>query len=548
MALDRRRFLQLTAATSVAALGAGTTGIARATTGGGQATVDPTFRWSEATIADLQAATADGEATAVEIVRDHLARIEQLDWAGPTVNSIIEVNPDAEAIAEALDDERRDGHVRGPLHGIPVVLKDAIATDDRMQTTAGSLALVGSKVPRDAGVVAKLREAGAVILGKANMSEWNALRGWPLHGGWSGRAGIGLNPYALNRSTGDSSSGSAAAVASSFAVGAVGMETYGSIIMPSALCGIVGLKPTTGLASRSGVIPISFTRDATGPMARTVADVAALLNGMVGVDPLDDATTTAAPHTAPDYRAVLDADGLAGARIGVWRRKDLWRDERVARVIEDAIEVIAGLGATIVDPVDIPDWAEATGAHNGVMFTEFPVGVNRYLRGLVSSPVRSLAEVVAFNEAHPKEELRWHNQALLEGSLDVPPLSDPGYRRELRLSRKLGRRGFDAAMDGHHLDAIVAPTFVVPWLIDLATSDPVMNGNGAAGPSNAAGYPHLTVPAGHVGQLPVGISFLARAWTERRLLRYGYAFEQASAARRAPGFIEGYRARDFVER
>jgi amidase len=553
MALDRRRFLQLTA-TSVAALG--TTGLAttaRAEKGRPHpdAAAADDFRWSEATFADLQAAMESGEATAVDIVRDHLVRIEALDWAGPQVNSIIEVNPDAEAIAAELDQERRDGQVRGPLHGIPIVLKDAIATDDRMETTAGSLALVGSKVPRDAGVVARRREAGAIMLGKANMSEWNAFRGWPLHGGWSGRAGIGVNPYALNRSTGDSSTGSAAAVAASFAAGAVGMETYGSIIMPSSLCGIVGLKPTTGLTSRSGVIPISFTRDATGPMARTVTDVAILLNGMVGVDPLDDATRVAAPHVAADYRDALDPDGLDGARIGVWRRRDLWehwQDPRLTRVIEDAIELIASLGATIVDDVDIPNWADATGAHNGVMFVENPVGINRYLRGLVSSPVRSLADVVAFNDAHPREELRWHNQGLLEGGLDQIPLSDPAYASDLELSRKLGRRGFASAMNERRLDAIVAPTFVLPWLIDLSAGDHWWNGNGAAGPSNAAGYPHLTVPAGSVGQLPVGISFLARAWTERRLLRYGYAFEQASKARRAPAFVEDYRAREFVER
>jgi amidase len=537
--ITRRRFLQTSTALGATAAAAGAVGIGAATVGAAApvAATDP-FPWSEATIADLQVAMESGETTARRITLDHLERIERLDWAGPRVNSMIEVNPDAEAVAAALDRERADGHVRGPLHGIPIVLKDCIATDDRMETTAGSLALMGSRVPRDAGVASKLREAGGVLLGKANMSEWNAFRGWPLHGGWSARAGTGRNPYDLSRSTGDSSSGSAAAVAASFTAGAVGLETYGSIVMPSALCGIVGLKPTHGLVSRSGSIGIAHSRDAIGPMARTVADVATLLGGMAGRDPLDPSTEAGAGRIPADYRRFLDPNGLRGARIGVWRRRDLWKHEGVAVVIEEALDALREAGARIVDPVELPDWKEATGEHIGVMFTEFRHDVASYLSGLTNTSMRTLADVVAFNAANRDEELRWHSQNTLESALEQPPLSDPGYRRSLRRSRRLGRAAFDRPMREQHLDAIVAPTFIRAWLIDLRDGDDPANGNGAAGPSNAAGYPHITVPAGFAHGLPIGMSFMARAWQEPALLRYAHAFEQATQARRAPRFTE----------
>jgi amidase len=537
--VSRRRFLQTSAAIGARASAIGAVGLVAMPKGSSAsaATSDP-FPWSEATIADLQAAMESGETTARRIIVDHIERIELLDWAGPRVNSMIEVNPDAEAIADALDRERAGGHVRGPLHGVPIVVKDCVATDDRMETTAGSLALVGARAPRDAGVVAKLREAGAVLLGKANMSEWNAFRGWPLHGGWSARAGMGRNPYDLSRSTGDSSSGSAAAVAASFAAGAVGLETYGSIVMPSSLCGVVGLKPTHGLVSRSGSIGIAHSRDVLGPMARTVADVAALLGGMAGRDPLDPYTEASEGHVPADYRRFLDPDGLRGARIGVWRRRDLWKHEDVATVIEDALDALEDAGARLVDPVDLPAWKDATGEHIGVMFTEFRHDIRDYLSGLANTSIRTLADVVAFNEGHHDEELRWHSQNTLESALEQPSLSDPGYRRSLRLSRRLGREAFDRPMREHRLDAIVAPTFLRAWVIDLRGGDDPMNGNGAAGPSNAAGYPHITVPAGFAGGLPIGISFMARAWQEPKLLRYAYAFEHATQARRAPRFVE----------
>ena len=546
-ALDRRTFLKYTAAVGAGTSAAAVFGIPGASAGA-KAPEPPSaddFPWLEASIADMQAAMASGSATALSITRDHLARIEAMDWAGPRVNSIIEVNPDAEAIAAALDQERAAGHVRGPLHGIPIVLKDVIATADRMETTAGSLALVGSRVSRDAGVATKLREAGAILLGKANMSEWNAFRGYPTRGGWSARAGIGRNPYALNFSTGDSTSGSAAAVSASFAAGGVGLETYGSIVMPSSLCGVVGLKPTTGLVSRSGTIPISFSRDVIGPIARTVTDLAMVLEGMVGVDLLDPFTAASAGHVPPDYRRFLDADGLRGARIGVWRRKDLWMDDTIARRIESLLTVFEDRGATLIDPVQLPNWMDATGDHVAVMFSEFEHGINRYLAGLTTTDIRTLADVVAFNEAHHDEELGWHNQALLEGSVGSAPLPNPEYRVVLPRSARIARADFARAFRRHGLDAIIAPTFVRSWPVNLIDGDPDV-GNGVAGASNAAGYPNLTVPAVFIGKLPVGISFLGRAWDEPTLLRLGYAFEQAVQARRTPTFLHA--GEDFVER
>lgn len=544
--IDRRTFLKYSAAVGASASAAtmlGVTSIEAASRTHVRAAAND-FRWTEATIAQMQSAMSSGEATALSITRDHLARIEAMDWAGPRVNSIIEVNPDAETIAAALDRERADGHVRGPLHGIPVVLKDAVATADRMETTAGSFALVGSVVPRDAGVVTRLRGAGAILLGKANMSEWNAFRGWPTRGGWSARAGVGRNPYALSFSTGDSSSGSAAAVAASFAAGAVGLETYGSIVMPSSLCGVVGLKPTSGLVSRSGTIPISFTRDVIGPIARTVTDLAMLLSGMVGVDPLDPLTTAADGRTPPDYVRYLDRDGLRGARLGVWRRQYLWKDDQVAKRAERALDVLRDQGATLVDPVELPNWKDATGHHIGVMFTEFPHGIKRYLSGLSNTQIRTLADIVAFNEENAETELQWHPQNIMEYD-EIMPLSDPAYLKDLRLSRQLGQGDFDDVMRRYRLDAIVAPTFVRAWPINLidGDSDP---GLGVAGPSNAAGYPNLTVPAGYVDELPIGISFLGRAWQEPTLLRLGYAFEQALPIRHAPKFLDA--GADFVKR
>jgi amidase len=536
--VTRRRFLQTSAAIGATAAASRAAGLGLPAAGAATSAAPDPFPWSEATIAEMRVAMELGASTARRITLDHLERIERLDWAGPRVNSVIQVNPDAEAIAAALDQERADGHVRGPLHGIPILLKDAIATDDRMQTTAGSLALMGSRVPRDAGLVTKLRDAGAVLLGKANMSEWNAFRGWPLHGGWSARAGTGRNPYDLSRSTGDSSSGSAAAVAASFAGASIGLETYGSIVMPSSLCGVVGLKPTHGLVSRSGSIGIAHSRDVLGPIGRSVADVATVLSAIAGEDPLDPFTVGSVGHVHADYRRFLDPAGLRGARIGVWRPKHLWKHDEVAGVIEEAIAALREAGARVVDPLALPHWLEATGEHVSVMFYEFRHDIQAHLSGLTNTSMRTLADVIAFNESHRDEELRWHSQGLLESANEQPPLSDPGYRRSLRRSRRLGRAAFDRPMREHRLDAIVAPTFRRAWVMDLRGGDDPSNGNGAAGPSNAAGYPHITVPAGFARGLPIGMSFMARAWQEPKLLSYAYAFEHATQARRAPRFVE----------
>lgn len=555
--LDRRTFLKYSAAAGAAAsvttaLGVACTSPASTEPGSAAsstAAANDAFPWHEATMADLRSAMETGETTALALTRDYLARIEAMDWNGPMLNSVIEVNPDAEAIAEGLDRERAEGRIRGPLHGIPILLKDCIATYDRMQNTAGSLALVGAKAPRDAGVARTLREAGAILLGKANMSEWNAFRGWPLHGGWSARAGMGLNPYALNHSTGDSSSGSAASVSANLAAGAIGLETYGSITMPASLCGIVGLKPTVGLTSRSGTIGISFTRDVIGPMARTVEDVATVLTGMVGVDPLDPATADSEPFVGTDYRSFLDPDGLRGARIGVWRRNDLWRDDPEANaVIESLFPVLRDLGAEVIDPIDLPHWLLATGEHIGVMFPEFRHRIDRYLAELTNTSIHTLADVIAFNDEHADQELHIHSQNTLESAMDQPPLTDPAYAKSIRVSDRSARSGFAEVMREHRLDAILAPTFRRPWMIDLLAGDDPKNGNGAAGPSNAAGYPHITLPAGSVGELPIGVSFMARAWEEPKLLKYAYALEQAVAARHPPKFLEGYNVRDFVPR
>ena len=550
--VDRRTFLKYSAAAGAAASASTALGVA-CTQGGpaaSAAAASASFRWNEGTIAELQAAMASGETTALQLTRDYISRVETMDWSGPRLNSMIEINPDAEAIAAALDRERANGRVRGPLHGIPIVLKDCIATADGMQTTAGSLALVGSKVHRDAGVVSKLRAAGSIMLGKANMSEWNAFRGWPNRGGWSARAGVGLNPYALGYSTGDSSSGSAAAVAANFAAAAVGLETYGSIVMPASLCSLVGLRPTMGLISRSGTIPISASRDTTGPMARTVADLAAMLGAMAGIDPLDPVTRRSAERVPSDYRTFLNPDGLRGAKIGIWRSKHVWKDGHVAGVVEPLVKILEDLGAEVFDPVHMPEWKDAIAWHTSVMFNEFRPSVDTYLKGLSDTTIGSLADVVAFNEEHADQELQWHDQGLLEGSLETPSFSDPDsdWVKSRRLSTRLGRAAFASAMDEHRLDAVFCPTFVTPWAIDLLNGDDPSTGNGAAGPSNAAGYPHITVPAGYAGELPIGASFMARAWDEPKLIKYAYALEQALQARHAPKFLEGYGERDFSAR
>ena len=544
---DRRTFLRYGATTAAVAAAAP---MLRQTVATPHAAAATPFEWQEATIEQLQAAMASGQLSALELTRGYLDRIATIDHAGPQLNAIIETNPDAEAIAAALDAERAAGNVRGPLHGIPIVLKDNIATDDAMQTTAGSLALVGSRVPRDAGISARLREAGAILLAKANMSEWANFRGFPGIAGWSGRAGVGLNPNALGYSCGVSSSGSAAAASANLTVGGVGTETYGSIVMSSSVCGVVGIKPTLGLTSRSGVIPISFSRDVTGPIARTVADAATILGGMVGVDPLDDLTRPSARHLHTDYRPFLDAGALEGARLGLWSNDLLWKSNReMDHVVGRAVERLRDLGATVVEELQIPNVADAIASHVDVLFTEFRPGIDAYLAELLESPVRTLADVLAFNAAHRDEELRWVDDGLMRGAEESSTrIGGPEHLGYLRRSKRLARQGIGGLMREHRLDALIAPTIREAWPIDLLHQDPTGIGQGSAGGHNAAGYPCIPVPAGYVGELPIGLSFVAEAWSEPKLLGLAYAFEQGHPVRRVPQLLVDYGRRDFVER
>jgi len=499
------------------------------------------FLWEQSTLRELRQAMDSGKVTARALTRAYLARIAELDHAGPMLRSVIELNPDAERIAEELDRERQTrgpGGPYGPLHGIPILLKDNIDTGDRMMTTAGSLALEGSRAARDAFLAARLRAAGAVLLGKTNLSEWANFRSGRSTSGWSGRGGLTRNPYVLDRNTSGSSSGSGAAVAASLCAASVGTETDGSIISPSSYCGIVGLKPTVGLVSRSGIIPISRTQDTAGPMARTVEDAALLLGALAGEDPEDAATLGAAARAQRDYTRFLDLDGLRGARLGIAREFFRGMNKAAARVLEAAVERLRLAGAELVDPVDLPSFRQIGNAEFEIMLFEFKDGLNRYLAGLGSkAPVKSLAEVIAFNEREHARELRHFGQETLLLAQAKGPLTDPAYLQALEKCRRLSRaEGLDAVMDQHRLDAIVAPSGGPAHRTDLVHGD--RDTGGSSSPAAVSGYPSITLPAGYVGPLPVGLSFFGRAWSEPLLLKLACAFEQKSPARRPPQFLE----------
>ncbi|HEV8378640.1 MAG TPA: amidase, partial [Tepidisphaeraceae bacterium] len=435
-----------------------------------------------------------------------------------------------------LDDERKAKGPRGPLHGIPVLIKDNIDTHDRMMTTAGSLALMGSIAPRDAFIVQKLRDAGAVILGKTNLSEWANFRGSRSTSGWSGRGGLTKNPYVLDRNPSGSSSGSAAAVSANLCAVAIGTETDGSIVSPATQCGIVGLKPTVGLWSRSGIIPISSTQDTPGPMARTVRDAAILLGALIGLDDRDPATEGSRDKAHRDYTQFLDADGLKGARIGVVR-KTFKLTPRADRVMDKALETIKQQGAVLVDPADIPSQGKFGDAEYQLMLYEFKAGLNAYLANLTSSvAVRTMKDVIDFNEKNEEGELKWFGQEHFLKAQEKGPLTDKAYTDAVEKCRRLSRNeGIDAVMDKDKLDALVAPTGGVAGKTDLIYGD-----HGAGGTSSMAamaGYPNITVPAGQVYGLPLGISFFGRAYSEPVLLKIAYAFEQATKARMVPQFI-----------
>ena len=545
--MDRRRFIGTTAAGGAGfALsasgcapgdggGAGGAGSGRGQGAAVASRVAP-FELDEVTVADLQAGMESGERTARSITELYLGRIEALDRQGPELRSIIEINPDALAIADELDAERAAGRVRGPLHGIPVAIKDNIDTHDGMTTTAGSLALEGSVPPRDAFISAKLREAGAIILAKANMSEWAYFRGYRASSGWSARGGQCRNPYALDRNPCGSSSGSGVAASSNLVALTIGTETGGSIMCPSSINGVVGIKPTVGLWSRSGIIPISHSQDTAGPMARTVRDAAILLGPLTGVDPRDQATAASEGRAHTDYTQFLDRDGLRGARIGV-ARSITGFDPRVMALFERALEEMRGAGAVIVDPANLDSAAWNDPMTLVLLEYEFKADLDAYLAELgPDAPVKSLADVIAFNEANADREMPFFGQERMYDSQARGPLTERAYLDARRtLQRATREDGIDRVMDEHRLDAIVAPTADVAWLTDHIRGDR-FDGGDSAGLAAIAGYPDISVPMGFVEGLPAGISFFGRAWSEPVLLRIAYAYEQASMRRQAPTF------------
>jgi amidase len=493
------------------------------------------FDLDEITITKLQNAMNLGKFTARSLTEKYRTRIERIDKQGPAVNSVIELNPDALAVAEELDRERKTRGTRGPLHGVPVLIKDNIGTADRMTTTAGSLALAGSIPSRDSFIAKRLREAGAVILGKTNLSEWANFRSSHSSSGWSGRGGQTLNPYALDRNPCGSSSGSAVAVAANLCAVAVGTETDGSIVCPASANGIVGIKPTVGLISRSGIIPIAHSQDTAGPMARTVADAAILLGALAGVDPQDRATTASAGKGLTDYTPFLDPHGLKGARIGV-ARKYFGFSEAVDHLINAAIAVMKDAGAVIADPADLPSHGSFDESENQVLLYEFKADLNSYLAALSpATPVHSLKQLIEFNDAHRASEMPYFGQDLFLKAEAKDALTSKEYLDALEKSRRLARtEGIDAVMDKSHLDALVAPTGGPAWVIDLIDGDRFTGGSSNA--AAVAGYPNINVPAGFVFGLPVGISFFGRAYSEPVLIKLAYAFEQATRLRRPPGF------------
>ena len=501
------------------------------------ATQIPAFALDELTIDDLQARLGSGAETSRSLVQQYLARIDALDQRGPSINAIIELNPDSQTIASQLDDERKAGRLRGPLHGIPVLIKDNIDTADKMHTTAGSLALADNIAARDAFVAERLRAAGAIILGKTNLSEWANFRSTHSTSGWSGRGGQTRNAYALDRTPSGSSSGSGSATAACCCAAAIGTETDGSVTSPSAASALVGIKPTIGLVSRSGIIPIAHSQDTAGPMARSVRDAAILLTAIAGVDARDPATSPASSRAARDYTITLDKNGLRGARVGVARKRFTGYHAETDKLFETALDLMKRQGATIIDPADITTAGQTDDSEFDLLLYEFKADLNVYLGRLAPNvAVHSLADVIAFNAKNASRELRFFGQEIMEQAQKKGPLTEKKYLDDLAKNRRLmGAQGIDATVAKYRLDAIVAPTQGPAWLIDLVNGD-AGGLSSFTSPAAVAGYPHVTVPMGFVRGLPVGLSFVGRAWSEPTLLKLAYAFEQTAPARRKPTF------------
>jgi amidase len=535
---SRRTFLQTAVTTTAAAVIHPALAAAREISPrpeSGAPDVKP-FELEEITIAELQDGMKSGKFTARSLAEKYTARIEEVDKSGPKVNAILEMNPDAMSIADSLDQERKAKGPRGPLHGIPVLIKDNIDTADRMMTTAGSLALVGSKPPKDSFVAQRLRAAGAVILAKTNLSEWANIRSSHSTSGWSGRGGLTRNPYALDRNPCGSSSGTGAGISANLAAVGIGTETDGSIVCPSNANGLAGIKPTVGLVSRGGIIPISHSQDGAGPMCRTVRDASILLSALTGVDPDDAATAASAGKTQPDYSQYCDPNGLKGARIGV-ARKYFGFSDSVDALMEQSLDVLKKQGATLVDPADIETLGKFDESELLIFMYELKADLNAYLAKLgPNTPVHTLKEIIEFNERNRAKEMPYFGQDLFIKAEAKGPLTDKEYVDALAKNHQLARtEGIDALMDKHHLDAIVAPTGGPAWLTDLVNGD-----HSAGGSSNAAavaGYPNINVTAGYLSGLPVGISFFGRAWSEPTLIKLAYSFEQATKARQAPKFL-----------
>lgn len=534
---SRRSFLKKTMIGGIAAATFPSMTFADKTAASNIATIDiHPSEFDEITITELTEGMKSGKYTVRSITEQYSARIKEIDKSGPAINSVIELNPDALAIADQLDKELKEKGPRGPMHGIPVLIKDNIDTADGMQTTAGSFALLGSKPQKDSFLVKQLRAAGAIILGKTNLSEWANIRSTHSTSGWSGRGGLTKNPYALDRNTSGSSSGSGAATAANLCAVAIGTETDGSVVSPSSLNGLVGIKPTVGLVSRAGIIPISHSQDTAGPMTRTVRDAAILLGAMTGIDPEDEATKESKGNSHSDYTKFLDANGLKGARIGVFRQYFGFLPQ-VDELMELSLDALKKNGAELIDPVKIDTLDKFGDSELTVLLYELKADMEAYLkhRG-PATKMKSLKDLIDFNNKHAKEEMPYFKQELFLQAEEKGPLTDKEYLDALEADQRFSRKeGIDAVMDKYNLDALVSPTDSPAWMTDLVDGDHFLGGSSSL--AAVAGYPHITVPAGFVFGLPVGISFFGRAWSEPVLLKIAYGFEQATKVRKAPKFL-----------